>query len=176
MLTRQSWGRGVAVSWLLASTTSMTPGLMPSTPSLAALVHSGTHLANPGQLSDCFPGAWPCASIPFGSITKPNHWHCLPTLYQPWNQSLVRAQTPAGMPGLWWAPLQTSGVDTRRVIASVIVTDLETVKWDIWDFFFLCFSFKLVYQSVCVILSLSHVHTHSHTPQPLSNPCPSRLE
>lgn len=65
---------------LLASPTSTTPGPMPSNPSFAALEHSGTPLANPGQLSDCFPGVRPCASVPLGSITKPNHWHCLPVL------------------------------------------------------------------------------------------------
>lgn len=82
ILTRQpGWGLvGGVVFGLLASPTSMTPGPMPSTPSLAAHEHSGTPLTNPGQLSDCFPGARHCASIPLGSITKPNHWHCLPAL------------------------------------------------------------------------------------------------
>lgn len=75
--TQTVWG---ALFGLLASPTSMTPGPMPSTPSHAAFEHSGSPLANPGQLSDCFPGARPCANAPLSSITKPNHWHCLPAL------------------------------------------------------------------------------------------------
>lgn len=74
------WVGGGAVFGLLASPTSMTPGPMPSTSSLAVLEHSGPRQANPGQLSDCFPGARPCASDPLDPLPNPNHWHCLSAL------------------------------------------------------------------------------------------------
>lgn len=87
---------GLVCLGLLASPTSMTPGPVPSFPLLAALEHSGTPLTNPGQLSDCFPGgARPGARAP--SDPLPNQTTGF--VYQPWNQSLVRAQTPAALPG-----------------------------------------------------------------------------
>lgn len=113
--------------------------------------------------------------------------HPLPNLtsgivYQPWNEILVRAQTLAGPARLQWAPLQASGVDTRKVIASVFVTELETAEWDGQDDL-IChnsltcyltnqhiFAFPLSFSVTVLLLYLCHsffhtqMYTFTHTP------------
>lgn len=99
IFTRQSGigcvcGEGGGRVWVVTlPSSSMTPGHMPSTSSLFQ------GLLKPTQALDCLPVARPGASArpplshpPLRSITKN-----LPTgiVYQPRNQSLVRAQTPA---------------------------------------------------------------------------------
>lgn len=94
------------------------PGSMPSIPSFAVLKHSGTPEANTDQRLRLLSwGSALCQQSPppLRSITKPNHWHCLLTL------KLEPGESTDTGGHCQWAPLQPSGVEAKRVIASVIV-------------------------------------------------------